>query len=186
MVLKPKASPRQPVAPAPPPIPLPAQKVTTRDLQIERTGLGTVMPLNSVDVKARVDGYLQRIAFTDGQEVKAGEVLAEIDPRPYQAQLAQAEALLQRDNVQLSSAQREEARTGRLAATGAGAVQAADLAKVATAATHASLAGDQAAVDTPKRNVAFTAILAPFRGRAGLPPVSQGPLVHANDTVGIT
>src|SRR5260370_20987335 len=85
--------------------------------QIERTGLGTVMPLNTVDVKARVDGYLQRIAFTDGQEVKAGDVLAEIDPRPYQAQLAQAEALLQRDNVQLSSAQREAERTGRLAAT---------------------------------------------------------------------
>ena len=160
MVLKPKASPRQPVATAPAPIPVTAQKVTTRDLQIERTGLGTVMPLNTVDVKARVDGYLQRIAFTDGQEVKAGDVLAEIDPRPYQAQLAQAEALLQRDNVQLSSAQREEARTGRLAATGAGAVQAADLAKVATAATQASLAADQAAVDTAKLNVAFTTIVA--------------------------
>src|SRR5260370_8730493 len=133
MVLKPKASPRQPVAAAPAPIPVTTQKVTTRDLQIERTGLGTVMPLNTVDVKARVDGYLQRIAFSDGQEVKAGDVLAEIDPRPYQAQLAQAEALLQRDNVQLSSAQREEARTGRLAATGAGPVQAADLANVATA-----------------------------------------------------
>src|SRR5258705_10943639 len=164
---------------------LTAQKVTIRDLQIERTGLGTVMPLNTVDVKARVDGYLQRIAFTDGQEVKAGDVLAEIDPRPYQAQLAQAEALFQRDNVQLSSAQREEARTGRLAATGAGAVQAADLAKVATAATQASLAADQAAVDTAKLNVAFTTIGAPFNGRAGLRQVSQGALVHANDTVGI-
>ncbi len=185
MVLKPKDSPRQPVATTPAPIPVTAQKVTTRDLQIERTGLGTVMPLNTVDVKARVDGYLQRIAFSDGQEVKAGDVLAEIDPRPYQAQLAQAEALLQRDNVQLSSAQREEARTGRLAATGAGAVQAADLAKVATAATQASLAGDQAAVDTAKLNVAFTAIVAPFDGRVGLRQVSQGALVHANDTVGI-
>src|SRR5258708_8464049 len=185
MVLKPKASPGQPVAIAPAPIPVSTQKVTTRDLQIERTGLGTVMPLNPVDVKARVDGYLQRIAFTDGQEVKAGDVLAEIDPRTYEAQLAQAEALLQRDNVQLSSAQREEARTGRLAATGAGAVQAADLAKGATAPTQASLAGDQAAVDTAKLNVAFTAILAPFDGRGGLRQVPQGAVVHANCTVGI-
>src|SRR5258708_19030425 len=185
MVLKPKASPRQPVAIAPALIPVTTQKVMTRDLQIERTGLGTVMHLKIVDAKARVDGYLQRIAFTDGQEVKAGDVLAEIDPRPYQAQLAQAEALLQRDNVQLSSAQREEARTSRLAATGAGAVHAADLAKVATAATQASLAGDQAAVDTAKLNGAFTTIVAPFDGRVGLRQVSQGALVHANDTEGI-
>src|SRR5712671_5063421 len=63
---KPKASPGQPVAIAPAPVPVTTQKVMTRDLQIERTGLGTVMPLNTVDVKARVDGYLQRIAFTDG------------------------------------------------------------------------------------------------------------------------
>src|SRR5436190_20285226 len=89
MALKSKSSPRQPVATAPAAIPVTTQKVMTRDLQIERAGLGTVMPLNTVDVKARVDGYLQRIAFTDGQEVQAGDVLAEIDPRPYQAQLAQ-------------------------------------------------------------------------------------------------
>src|SRR6267378_2752246 len=100
MVLKTKASTQQPVANAPALIPVTTQKVITQDLQIERAGLGTVMPLNTVDVKARVDGYLQHIAFTDGQEVKAGDVLAEIDPRPYQAQLAQAEALLQRDNAQ--------------------------------------------------------------------------------------
>jgi multidrug efflux system membrane fusion protein len=184
MVLKPNASTRQP-ATAPALIPVTTQQVMTRDLQIERAGLGTVMPLNTVDVKARVDGYLQNIAFVDGQEVKAGDVLAEIDPRPYQAQLAQAEAVLQRDNVQLASDQKEEARANRLSATGAGSTQATDLAKAATAAAQAALAADQAAVDTAKLNLAFTKIVAPFEGRVGLRQVSQGALVHANDTVGI-
>lgn len=184
MVLKPNASTRQP-ATAPALTPVTTQQVVTRDLQIERAGLGTVMPLNTVDVKARVDGYLQRIAFADGQEVKAGDVLAEIDPRPYQAQLAQAEAVLQRDSVQLASAQREEARAGRLSTTGAGSTQATDLAKAATAAAQAALAADQAAIDTAKLNLAFTKIVAPFEGRVGLRQVSQGALVHATDTVGI-
>jgi multidrug efflux system membrane fusion protein len=184
MVLKPNASIRQP-ATAPVLIPVTTQQVMTRDLQIERAGLGTVVPLNTVDVKARVDGYLQRIAFVDGQEVKAGDALAEIDPRPYQAQLAQAEAVLQRDSAQLASDQREEARANRLSTTGAGSTQASDLAKAATAAAQALLAADQAAVDTAKLNLAFTKIVAPFEGRVGLRQVSQGALVHANDTVGI-
>src|SRR5207237_10685765 len=130
------------------------QKVMPRACQSDRAGLGTVMRLNTVDVKARVDGYLQRIAFTDGQELQAGDVLAEIDPRPYQAQLAQAEALLQRDNGQFASAQREEARANRLAISGAGPSQAYDLAKAQTAAAQASVAADQAAVDTAKLNLA--------------------------------
>jgi multidrug efflux system membrane fusion protein len=185
MVLKPNASTQQPVANAPALIPVTTQKVVAQDLQIERAGLGTVVPLNTVDVKARVDGYLQRIAFVDGQEVKAGDALAEIDPRPYQAQLAQAEAVLQRDSAQLASDQREEARANRLSTTGAGSTQASDLAKAATAAAQALLAADQAAVDTAKLNLAFTKIVAPFEGRVGLRQVSQGALVHANDTVGI-
>jgi membrane fusion protein, multidrug efflux system len=185
MVLKPNALTRQPAATTPVLIPVTTRPVVTRDLQIERAGLGTVTPLNTVDVKARVDGYLQRIAFADGQEVKAGDVLAEIDPRPYQAQLAQAEAVLQRDSVQLASDQREEARAGRLSTTGAGSTQATDLAKAATAAAQAALAADQAAVDTAKLNLAFTKIVAPFEGRVGLRQVSQGALVHATDTVGI-
>jgi multidrug efflux system membrane fusion protein len=157
----------------------------TRDLPIERAGLGTVTPLNTVDVKARVDGYLERIAFTDGQEVKVGDVLAEIDPRPYQAQLAQAEAVLQRDEGQLASAQREEARANRLASTGAGPIQTYDLAKAQSAAAQASVAADQAAVDTAKLNLAFTKIAASFDGRVGLRQISPGAMVHANDTVGI-
>ena len=185
MALRSQSSPRQPVATAPAPIPVTTQKVMTRDLPIERAGLGTVTPLNTVDVKARVDGYLQRIAFTDGQEVKAGDVLAEIDPRPYQAQLAQAEAVLQRDEGQLASAQREEARANRLASTGAGPSQTYDLAKAQSAAAQASVAADQAAVDTAKLNLAFTKIAAPFDGRVGLRQISPGAMVHANDTVGI-
>jgi multidrug efflux system membrane fusion protein len=182
-VLKPKAATQQAAVPAP--IPVTIQGVATRDLPIESAGLGTVMPLNTVDVKARVDGYLQSIDFADGQEVKAGDVLAEIDPRPFQAQLAQAQAVLQRDNVQLASNQREEARANRLSTTGAGSSQASDLAKAQTAASQASVAADEEAVDTAKLNLGFTKIVAPFAGRLGLRQVSQGALVHANDTVGI-
>jgi multidrug efflux system membrane fusion protein len=185
MFLKSKAAPATPVVTAPAPIPVTVQKAASQDLPIVRAGVGTVTPLNTVDVKARVDGYLQTIAFVDGQQVKAGDVLAEIDPRPYQALLEQAQALLQRDNAQLASAQREESRATRLSATGAGSAQASDLAKAAVAMAKAAIAADQAAVDTATLNLAFTKILAPFAGRVGLRQVSAGALVHANDTVGI-
>ncbi|MCK9916025.1 efflux RND transporter periplasmic adaptor subunit [Microbacteriaceae bacterium K1510] len=166
-------------------IPITAVHATVRDLPITRSGLGTVAPLNQVDVKVRIDGQLQHIAYREGQEVAAGDVLAQIDPRPYQAQLAQAQATLQKDQAQLASARTEEARASRLSATGAGTTQASDNAKAQVAINQALVLGDQAAVDTAKLNLEFTTIKAPIAGRIGLKQVNEGAVVHAADTTGL-
>ncbi|MDB5617848.1 efflux RND transporter periplasmic adaptor subunit [Tardiphaga sp.] len=166
-------------------IPVTAVKASVRDLPIERSGLGTVLPLNQVDVKVRVDGQLQRIAFIEGQDVQAGDLLAEIDLRPYKAQLDGAEATLQKDLAQLASDRTEDARAAKLTISGAGTGQAADKAKAQVAIMQATVLGDQAAVDTAKINLSYTHILAAITGRVGLKQINQGAIIHANDTTGL-
>ena len=167
------------------PIPVTAAFASVRDLPIARAGLGTVLPLNQVDVKARVDGQIQRIFFSEGQEVKAGDVLAQIDPRAYAAQLAQAQATLQKDVAQLANARADEGRATKLTKSGAGTTQAADTARAQVAVMQATVDGDQAAVDTAKLNLSYATITAPISGRAGLKQVNEGALLHANDATGI-
>jgi multidrug efflux system membrane fusion protein len=176
----------QPVpASRPAAIPVTATKASTRDLPIERSGIGTVVALSTVDVKVRVDGQLQKLAFKEGQAVQAGDLLAQIDPRPYQAQLALAEANYQKDTAQLGNAKRDEARAARLATTGAGTTQALDTAKSLVDVMQATVAGDQAAIDTAKLNLDFATIKAPVSGRVGLHQVNEGAMVHATDSTGI-
>ncbi|UVK57662.1 efflux RND transporter periplasmic adaptor subunit (plasmid) [Mesorhizobium sp. AR02] len=167
------------------PIPVTAALATVRDLPIARAGLGTVLPLNQVDVKARVDGQIQRTFFSEGQEVKAGDVLAQIDPRAYAAQLAQAQATLHKDAAQLANARADEARATKLTQSGAGTTQAADTARAQVAVMQATVDGDQAAVDTAKLNLDYATITAPISGRVGLKQANEGTLVHANDATGI-
>jgi multidrug efflux system membrane fusion protein len=166
-------------------IPVTAVKASIRDLPIERSGLGTVLPLNQVDVKVRVDGQLQRIAFVEGQDVQAGDLLAEIDPRPYKAQLDGAEATLQKDMAQLASDRVEDARAAKLTVSGAGTGQTADKAKAQVAIMQATVLGDQAAVDTAKINLSYTRILSPIAGRVGLKQINEGAIIHASDTTGL-
>ncbi|MFD2249835.1 multidrug efflux system membrane fusion protein [Pseudochelatococcus lubricantis] len=166
-------------------IPITAVLAASRDLPISRSGLGTVTPLNQVDVKVRVDGQIQKIAFTEGQDVKAGDLLAEVDPRPYQAQLAQAQATLQKDMAQLANSRKEEGRATRLSTLGAGSSQASDTAKAQVAINEALIAGDQAAIDTAKLNLAFATVTAPIAGRAGLKQANEGAIIHANDAAGL-
>lgn len=173
------------VAAAPAVIPITAVHATNQDLPITRSGLGTVTALSQVDVKVRVDGQVQRIAFTEGQEVKAGDLLAQIDPRPYQAQLAQAQASLQKDMAQLANSRAEEARATRLTTVGAGTSQALDTAKAQVAINQALVLGDQAAVDTATLNLSFATITAPVAGRVGLKQVNEGAVVHAGDAAGL-
>jgi multidrug efflux system membrane fusion protein len=166
-------------------IPVTATHATRRDLPITRSGLGTVAPLNQVDVKVRADGQLQNLAFQEGGEVGSGDLLAQIDPRPYQAQLAQAEAVLQKDVAQLANARNEDARATRLGTTGAGTKQAADLAKAQVAIDEAVVEADQAAIDTARLNLEFTRILAPIAGRLGFKQVNEGAVLHASDAAGV-
>jgi multidrug efflux system membrane fusion protein len=177
-------------SPAAPPalptaIPVTATKVSTRDLPIERSGLGTVTSLNAIDVKFRADGQLQNIAFTEGRDVSAGDVLAQIDRRPYEAQLAQAQAAYQKDQASLDNAKADEARAGKLNSSGAGTTQAIDTAKAQVAVFTAALAGDQAAIDTARLNLEFTTVKAPISGRVGLRQIDQGAIVHASDSTGM-
>jgi membrane fusion protein, multidrug efflux system len=168
-----------------PAIPITAVHATVRDLPITRSGLGTVTPVSQVDVKVRADGQVQHIAFKEGQDVKAGDLLAQVDPRPYQAQLGQAEAVLQKDTAQLASSRTEEARASKLSATGAGTTQASDTAKAQVAINQALVLGDQAAVDTAKLNLNFATITAPVAGRLGLKQINEGAVVHASDATGL-
>ncbi|WP_299806291.1 efflux RND transporter periplasmic adaptor subunit [Tardiphaga sp.] len=177
---KPAASPAASAA-----VPVTAVHASVRDLPIERSGLGTVLPLNQVDVKVRVDGQLQRIAFVEGQDVQAGDLLAEIDSRPYKAQLDGADATLQKDMAQLASDRVEDARAAKLTVSGAGTGQTADKAKAQVAIMQATVAGDQAAVDTAKINLGYTRIVAPIAGRVGLKQINEGAIIHANDTSGL-
>lgn len=176
---------QQAASPAPASVPVETASVSTQDVPIERSGLGYVMPLTAVDVKVRVDGQLQKVLFTEGQNVKAGDVIAEIDPRPYEAAIDQAQAAYQKDIAQLNAAKIDEARAKKLTATGSGTTQTADTATAQVAIMEATAAGEQAAIETAKLNLSFATITAPISGRAGLRQAEQGAIVHANDATGV-
>ena len=166
-------------------IPVTVTKASTRDLPIERSGLGTVTSLNAIDVKFRADGQLQNIGFHEGRDVQAGDVLAQIDRRPYEAQLAQAEASYQKDLASLNNAKADETRANKLSLSGAGTMQAIDTARAQVAVLTAALAGDQAAIDAAKLNLEFTTVKAPIAGRVGLRQIDEGAIVHASDSSGL-
>jgi multidrug efflux system membrane fusion protein len=175
----------KPAANAPAPIPVTAGVTSVGDLPVWLSGVGTVMPMNAVDVKVRIDGQLQSVAFTEGDEVAAGQVLAQIDSRPYQAILSQAIAVRQRDLAQFAGAGTEVARASKLAAAGAGTGQNLDTLKAQQAGLQASLEADQATIDAAKLNLDFTRIVSPLAGRVGMRQVDPGAIVHASDATGI-
>lgn len=166
-------------------VPVVAGAASVRDVPIWLSGIGTVTPINVVDVKVRVDGQLESVAFTEGQEVVAGRALAQIDPRPYQATLAQAEANRHKDLAQLANARLEVIRAGKLASAGAGTSQNFDAMKAQDAALQAAVAADQAAIDAARLNLEFTRIVSPLDGRVGLREAYPGSIVHASDTTGL-
>ena len=176
----------QPAAPAAPPaVPVVVAAATTRELPIWLAGVGSVQPLNVVTVKVRVDGQLERVAFTEGQEVHAGDLLAQIDPRPFQAQVKQAEANLDKDEAQLENAKVQLARFSKLASLGASPSQNVDTYKAQVATFAATVEADQALLDTARLQLGFTIITSPIDGRVGLRLVDPGSIVHATDTTGL-
>lgn len=166
-------------------IPVTAGPPAVRPMPIWLQGVGTVSPLNAVDVKARVDGQLISLAFREGQDVRAGAVLAQIDPRPYKALVDQAAANLAKDQAQLANAKLDFDRATKLAGLGAGTGQNADTLRAQVAALAATVAADRAQLDSARLNLEFTTIRSPVTGRVGIRQVDPGAMIHASDATGI-
>lgn len=166
-------------------IPVLAATPKIEDVPVYLDGVGTVRALNNVTVRAQVDGKLLSVNFKEGQDVKAGDVLAEIDPAIYQAQYDQAVAKKAQDEAQLANARIDLTRYQQLAASKAASAQQADTQRATVAQLEALVKSDQAAIDNAKATLSYTKVVAPLTGRAGLRQVDQGNIVHASDATGI-
>ena len=172
-------------ASAQPAVPVKAAAATRQDVPVILRNLGTVTPLNTVLVRARVDGTLDQVAFTEGQEVHAGELLAQIDPRPYAATLAQAMAKRAADTAQMGNLKRDLGRYQNLARSEFASRQQVDTQAASVDQQGATMQGDDAAVASARLNLDYASIKSPIDGRVGLRMVDPGNLIHATDAQGI-
>ena len=172
-------------APPPPPVQATLGTVRQQDFAVYIAGTGTVQPNQSVTVKARVDGQLQTLGYREGQDVKAGQLIAQIDPRPFQAQLAQVVATKGRDQALLANARLDLKRYDELISDQATSQQTVDTQKALVAQLEAAVKTDDAQVQYAKTQLDYTTITAPISGRTGLRLVDVGNIVHAADTTGI-
>jgi multidrug efflux system membrane fusion protein len=156
-----------------------------QDVPVYLDGVGSVRALNNVLVRSQVDGKLITVNFTEGQDVKKGDVLGEIDPVIYQAQYDQALAKKAQDEAQLANQRLDLARYQQLAASNAGSRQQADTQRAVVAQQEALVKADQAAIDNAQAMLSYTKIIAPLSGRAGLRQVDQGNIIHASDVTGL-
>src|ERR1700716_1843494 len=167
------------------PVPVQVVAVQQKTMPIFLTALGTVTAYNTVTIKSRVDGQLMQVPVREGQTVQQGQTLAEIDPKPYQAALEQAQGQLVKDQASAVNARAQAARYGALLQAGVVSKES-EQAQVSTAGqAEGSLAADQAAIQAAKVNLGYTRILSPINGVVGLRQVDPGNIVHANDATGL-
>jgi multidrug efflux system membrane fusion protein len=158
---------------------------TTGNIPITLNALGTVTSLSMVTVRTQINGHLQDVGFVEGQMVKAGDFLAQIDDRPYQAALEQAQGQLQKDQGLLAQAQSDLARYQTLAKQNSIALQQVTDQQFLVAQDKGAIAADQAQIDADKLNITYCHIVSPTAGRVGLRQVDTGNYVQTTDTSGI-
>jgi membrane fusion protein, multidrug efflux system len=156
--------------------------VVKQDVPVYLTGLGSVTAFNTANIKSRVDGQIMEVNFKEGQNVKKGDMLILIDPRPYQAALDQMQAQLFRDQAQLRDAKLNLDRYTTLIPSGSIAQQQVDTQKALVDQLDGTVRTDQAQIETAKLNIVYCHITAPFEGRVGLRQVDPGNIIHAADT----
>src|SRR5439155_24108133 len=166
-----------------PAVPVSVSPVQKTDFPVYLTGLGTVQGFNTVQVRTRVDGQIDKIAFTEGQIVKQDELLVSIDPRPYQATLDQAKAKKVQDDANLANANLELQRAVKLGEFAT--AQRVDTQRSTVAQLTAQIAADEASISNAQTQLDYTQVKAPISGVAGLRQVDLGNIVNASTQTGI-
>ncbi|MGY3617303.1 efflux RND transporter periplasmic adaptor subunit [Bradyrhizobium sp. USDA 10063] len=171
--------------PMPAPIPVVAATVTSGDVPIYLTGVGTVIAYNTDVVRSQIQGQITQITFVEGQTVKAGDLLAQIDPRPYQAEIEQLTANLARDNAQLENAQANLARYTQLGNKGYATPQLVQTQQAQVAQLQSAVKADQAQIDEAKIQLSYTRLTSPIPGVTGVRQIDVGNIIHPTDPNGL-
>jgi multidrug efflux system membrane fusion protein len=166
-------------------LPVVAAPVTQGSIDSYLTALGTVTPRNMVTVRSRVDGQLMQVAFREGQLVKAGELLAEIDPRPFEVQLTQAQGQMAKDQALLRNAQLDLERYRTLLSQDSISKQQVDTQESLVRQYEGTVKADQGAIDSAKLQLTYSRVTAPISGVVGLRQVDPGNVIHASDASGL-
>jgi multidrug efflux system membrane fusion protein len=172
-------------APTSPPVPIVAGTVAQHDVPIYLTGVGTVVAYNTDVVRSQIQGQLVSINFTEGQNVHAGDLLAQIDPRPYQAQIDQLTANRDRDQAQLTNAQANLDRYTSLAQKGDATPQLLDTQKAQVAQLQNAIKADQALIDAANIQLSYTRLTSPIDGIVGIRQIDIGNVIHPTDPNGL-
>lgn len=173
-------------APAPPPpVPVVASVVTQHDVPVYLVGVGTVIAYNTDIVRAQIQGQITSINFTEGQKVRAGDLLAQIDPRPYQALIDQYTGQLQRDQAQLVNAQANLTRYTQLGSKGWATPQLVETQKAQVGELQGAIETDKALIDSAKVELSYTRLTAPINGVVGIRQIDVGNIISPSATNGL-